>query len=86
MTTPLTGASLLTAGSIAATGQGQARARSNAAAYAQAMREAGAPQTAEKTIAVSREAPPRADHAREAPFGVDRPRILRPGSLVDIRV
>jgi len=86
MANPLTGASLVTAGSIQPPGQGVARARTNAAAYANAMRDAGAPEAAQKTVAVSREAPARADHTREAPFGTDRPRLMRPGSLLDIKV
>lgn len=84
--TPLTGASLVTAGSVQPTGQNVAKARSNAAAYANAMRDANAPETVQKTIAVTREAPGRTDHTREAPFGSERPRLLRPGSLLDIRV
>ena len=85
MTSPLTGASLVTAGSIQPAGPGQGRARPNAA-YAEAMREAGAPQTPQASIAIKREAPGRTDHSREAPFGAERPRLLRPGSLLDIRV
>lgn len=86
MTSPLAGSSLVTAGSVQPTGQNAARARSNAAAYASAMREAGAPEAAQKAIAVSRDAPARSDHTREAPFGAERPRLLRPGSVLDIRV
>ena len=86
MANPLTGASLVTAGSIQPAGQNVARARTNAAAYASAMRDAAAPETAQKSVAVTREAPARTDHTREAPFGTDRPRLLRPGSLLDIRV
>ncbi len=86
MTTPLTSASLVTAGSVQPSGQNVARARSNAAAYANAMREAGAPEAAQKTVTVGRDAPGRTDHTREAPFGSERPRLLRPGSLLDIRV
>jgi hypothetical protein len=86
MTTPLTGSSLVTAGSVQPAGQNVARARSNAAAYANAMREAGAPEAPVKTIAVSGNQPARADHSREAPFGAERPRLLRPGSILDIRV
>ena len=86
MANPLTGASLVTAGSIQPTGQNAARARANAAAYADAMRDAGAPEAAQKALAASRVAPARTDHAREAPFGSERPRLLRPGSILDIRV
>jgi len=86
MTTPLAGSSLVTAGAVQPAGQNVAKARQNAAAYANAMKEAGAPEATQKTIAVSGAEPGRADHTREAPFGAERPRLLRPGSLVDIRV
>ncbi len=83
---PLSGSSLIQAGSLQPAGRDAAKTRANAAAYAGAMREAGAPEAASKFIKVSGEAPARADHTREAPFGTDRPRLMRPGSLVDIRV
>ncbi|MFT3810668.1 MAG: hypothetical protein QM698_12180 [Micropepsaceae bacterium] len=83
---PLSGASLVQAGSLHPAGRDAAKARANAAAYAGAMREAGAPEAAAKVIKVSGETPARADHSREAPFGTDRPRLMRPGSLIDIRV
>ncbi len=86
MTSPLTGASLVTAGSISSAGESPSRARANATAYAQAMREAGAPETPAAAAKAPRETPPRTDFTREAPFGSERPRLLRPGSLVDIRV
>ena len=60
---------------------GQAAARkANAASYTAAMREANAP-AVDTTKAAERGGP-----AREAPFGVERPRYQRPGSLLDIRV
>ncbi len=83
---PLSGSSLVQAGSLQSTGRDTAKARANAAAYAGAMREAGAPEAAARVVKVSGETPARADHSREAPFGTDRPRLTRPGSLVDIRV
>lgn len=83
---PLSGSSLIQAGSLQPAGRDAAKARANAAAYAGAMREAGAPEAATKVVKVGEPAPARTDHSREAPFGTDRPRLMRPGSLVDIRV
>jgi len=64
----------------ATAGQSANLRRSNAAAYASAMREANAPAEAAKAVAE------RPGPAREAPFGVERPRWQRPGALLDIRV
>lgn len=83
MTAPLTGASLVTAGSISSSAP---RPRADAAAYARAMREAGAAETTPAAASPPREMPTRTDFTREAPFGSERPRPMRPGSLVDIRV
>ena len=64
----------------ATAGQAATARKANAANYANAMREANAP-AADAAKAAERGGP-----AREAPFGVERPRYQRPGSLLDIRV
>ncbi|BCW87374.1 hypothetical protein sos41_05030 [Alphaproteobacteria bacterium SO-S41] len=63
------------------TGQAANARKANAASYASAMREANAPAAETATKAAERGGP-----AREAPFGVERPRYQRPGALLDIRV
>ena len=54
---------------------------------AEAARGAPAPQTPAPAAAQgAAEAEPRAALLREAPFGVERPRYQRPGTLLDITV
>jgi len=80
---PLINPALVAAANPHSGAASQGARKANAAAYAEAMREAGAP--AAKPAATA--APPVATaFAREAPFGVERPRYQRPGGLLDLSV
>lgn len=65
-------------------GAGAAARRTNAQAYDAAMREANAPAKPQPQAQARQDLT--GSVTREAPFGVDRPRYVRPGSVLDIRV
>ncbi|MCC6917928.1 MAG: hypothetical protein IT548_01915 [Alphaproteobacteria bacterium] len=81
---PLVNPSLVAAANPQGSAQSQAARKANAEAYAAAMRDAGAP-SAPRADAQSRPQVATA-FAREAPFGVERPRYQRPGSILDLVV
>lgn len=83
--TPLVSPALVAAANPHTTVQSQAARKANAEAYAAAMRDAGAPAAPTKAAA-SRPEPVAPAFAREAPFGAERPRYQRPGSVLDLRV
>lgn len=66
----------------------QAARKTNAEAYVAAMREAGVQAPADKVQAkgAATDSAAAANIAREAPFGIERPRYQRPGAVLDIRV
>lgn len=78
--------SLVAAASPSVTGlSGQAQRKANAESYAAAMKEAA---RAPEPVARMQDDAASGGQAiaREAPFGVERPRYQRPGALLDIRV
>ena len=85
---PLVNPSLVAVANPQGGAPSQAARKANAETYAAAMREAGGPRV-EAKAAPRPEAKPSqvaTAFAREAPFGVDRPRYQRPGSILDLVV
>ena len=84
---PLINPSLIAAVSPQVTQAGQSSIRkANAQAYAAAAREAASPVQPPAAIQARAQETGRGVIAREAPFGVDRPRYQRPGTFLDIKV
>jgi hypothetical protein len=84
---PLINPSLIAAVSpqVSAASQSNAR-KANAEAYAAAAREAAGPAQPQARVQAAAAETGRNVIAREAPFGAERPRYQRPGTLLDIRV
>ncbi len=79
---PLVNPSLVAVANPQGSVQSQAARKANAEAYAAAMRDPGAPVAARPETKSTPQVAPA--FAREAPFGAERPRYQRPGSILDL--
>lgn len=86
MSSPLINPTLVAAATPQNAAGAQAARKANAQAYAAAMREAGIAETPKQQAKAAAPAPAEPGFTREAPFGAERPRLQRPGTLLNIVV